>query len=298
MVDFENVTKFVLRDLFLHIPAGERVGLLGVPGSGKTTLLKLACGLLVPESGSVRVLGNAPSKWGKNSDPVISAYFSGIPLLERDDTVRQGFELVRCMYRIPKGKYWEEYQRLSKCLGFAAFEHEPVKALSLGQRVRVELSAALVTRPKLLLLDEPNAGLDENGKAALCEVLAERGRQGLTVVVASSDMVGITKLCTRFVLLEDGKAAFYGSEKRLRSQFVPMDKMTVLFGGKLPDLEDLPVMRYKIEGRQLALFYNPNHITAAEILSRILAQTEVVEVKVQKPTLENMAIYQEDKRIL
>lgn len=298
MVDFENVTKFALRDLTLHIPAGERVGLLGAPGSGKTTLLKLACGLLVPEAGSVQVSGDPPAKWRKGFDPVIAAYFAGMPLLDPKDTVRQGFELVRCMYRIPKEKFWEEYRELAKRLDFAAFEHEPVQELSLGQRVRAELSAVLAIRPRLLLLDEPNAGLDENGKAALCELLVERGQQGLTVVVASSDMVRIAKLCTRFVLLEDGKTVFYGSEERLRSQFVPMDVMTVLLGGKLPDFEDLPVVRYKINGNQLTLFYNPNHVTAAEILKRVLAQTEVVEVKVQKPTLEKIGIYFGDGKMI
>ncbi len=288
MVDFFNVRKFTLDGLSLHIPAGERVGLLGGPGCGKTTLLKLACGLLVPEDGSVQVLGMAPSDWSKDSQPVISAYFTGLPLLDRNDTVRQGFELVRCIYHIPKKKFWEEYRVLSKRLDFTAFEHEAVKELSLGQRVRAELSAVLAVRPRLLLLDEPNAGLDENGKAALCEILSERGRRGLTVVTASSDMVGIAKLCTRFALLKDGKAAFYGSGERLRSQFVPVDEMTIVFGGELPDFGDLPVVRYKIEGNRLTLFYNSNHVTAAEILKRVLTQTEVLEVKVQKPTLESM----------
>ncbi len=298
MVDFVNVKKFTLDGLSLHIPEGERVGLLGNPGGGKTTLLKLACGLLAPEGGSVRVFGRKPRDWRKDSRTVISAYFTGMPLLECNDTIRQGFELVRCMYHIPKKSFWEEYKELSKRLDFAAFEHEAVKGLSLGQRVRAELSAALAIRPRLLLLDEPNAGLDENGKAALCDILKERGQQGLTVVAASSDMVGIAKLCTRFVLLKDGGMAFYGSGERLRSQFVPVDAMTIVFGGELPDFEDLPVMRYKIEGNQLTLFYNSNHVTAVEILKRVLAQTEVLEVKIQKPTLENMGIYQVDGRMV
>ncbi|MDE7327593.1 MAG: ABC transporter ATP-binding protein [Lachnospiraceae bacterium] len=288
MVGFEKVNKFVLRDFSLYIPKGERVGLMGEPGSGKTTLLKLACGLLVPENGSVRVLGEAPFYWRRNFPPVISAYFVGVPLLDRNDTVRQGFELVRSIYRIPESVFWEDYQELSRRMDFFAFEHKSVKELSLGQRVRAELSAALIVKPKLLLLDEPNAGLDENGKMALCEILTERGQQGLTVVTATSDMVGLAKLCTRFVLLKNGKAAFYGSGERLRSQYVPADRMTVLLDGKLPDFEDLPVMQYRIDGKWLTLFYNSNHVTAAEIIKCILTQSNVLEVKIQKPTLESM----------
>ncbi|MDE7297884.1 MAG: ATP-binding cassette domain-containing protein [Lachnospiraceae bacterium] len=277
MIDFENVDKFALSDFSLHIPAGERVGLIGGPGSGKTTLLKLACGLLVPERGSVRVSAGR-----------ISAYIAGLPLLDRDDTVRQSFELTRCMYRIPKRQFAGDYEALSARLSFRAFEREAVKTLSLGQRVRAELGAALIVRPEVLLLDEPNAGLDESGKAALREILTERGRQGLTVLVSSSDMVGIAKLCTRFVLLEGGKAAFYGSERRLRSCFAPIDRMTVVFAGRLPDMEDLPLKSYSLEENRLTLAYNSNHVTAAEILKRLLGQTEVVEVKILKPTLEDV----------
>ncbi|MDE7212469.1 MAG: ATP-binding cassette domain-containing protein, partial [Lachnospiraceae bacterium] len=200
------------------------------------------------------------------------------------------FGLIRKVYNIPKPQFLADYKELSARLGFGMFEQEAVKTLSLGQRARAELAAALITRPKLLLLDEPNAGLDENGKAALREILTKRGQQGLTVLMATSDMVGIAKLCTRFVVLEGGKVVFYGSERNLRNRFVPMDVMTVVLGGKLPDLEDLPLKRYRIEGNRLTISYNSNHVTAAEILKRLLAQTEVTEVKIKKPTLEDARI--------
>ncbi len=264
--------------------------MLGGAGSGKTTLLKLACGLLAPECGSVRVLGQNPAAYQKSPVLPVSAYFAGLPLLDKNDSICQGFGLIQKMYNIPKPQFLADYKELSAQLGFGMFEQEAVKTLSLGQRVRAELAAALITRPKLLLLDEPNAGLDENGKSALREILTKRGHQGLTVLIATSDMVGIVKLCTRFVVLEGGKVVFYGSERNLRNRFVPMDVMTVVLGGKLPDLEDLPLKRYRIEGNRLTISYNSNHVTAAEILKRLLAQTEVTEVKIKKPTLEDARI--------
>lgn len=290
MVHFQNVKKFALSDISLYIPAGERVGLLGGAGSGKTTLLKLACGLFAPECGSVCVLGGNPAVYPKKSLLPISAYLAGLPLLDKNDSICQGFRLIRKMYHIPEEQFLSDYKELSARLGFRAFEQAAVRTLSLGQRVRAELAAALITRPKLLLLDEPNAGLDENGKAALREILTECGQQGLTVLIATSDMVGIAKLCTRFVVLEDGKVAFYGSEKNLRNRFAPVDVMTVILGGKIPDLEDLPVKRYRIEENRLTISYNSSHVTAAEILRRLLAQTEVAEVKIKKPTLEDAKI--------
>ena len=326
MVDFENVSRFVLSDFSLHIPAGERVGLIGGPGSGKTTLLKLACGLLAPERGSVRIRGESPfagrfrlkdgflsagkilsfDRKGvgfglsagrrKKAETRISAYIAGLPLLERGDTVRQGFELLRCIYRIPGRQFAEDYEELSGRLGFRVFEQEAVKTLSLGQRVRAELGAALIIRPELLLLDEPNAGLDESGKAAIRSILTERGQQGLTVLVSSGDLVGIAKLCTRFVLIENGRAAFYGSGKTLRSRFAPIDRMTVVFDGRLPDMEDLPLKHCLLEGNRLTLSYNSNHVSAAEILTRLLGQTVILEVKIQKPTLEDVRLEQEQQR--
>lgn len=290
MIDFENVNKFALSDVSLHIPRGERVGLIGGPGSGKTTLLKLACGLLAPDGGSVRMFGKDPVLYRKEYGSRLSAFITGIPLLGRDDTVRQGFELLKRVYRIPGKQFAKDYDELAERLHFRGFEHEAVKTLSLGQRVRAELGAALIGRPEALLLDEPNAGLDENGKAALRDILTERGEQGLTVLVSSNDMVGIAKLCSRFVLLSDGKVSFYGSERNLRSRFAPVDVMTVVFDGRLPDMEDLPLKRYCLEGNRLTLSYNSNCVTAAEILKRMVGQTSVLEVNIRKPNLESVAL--------
>lgn len=290
MIDFEHVSKLVLSDISLHIPRGERVGLIGGPGSGKTTLLKLACGLLAPDGGSVRLLGRDPVLCRRKYGSKLSAFIAGIPLLGRDDSVRQGFELLKHVYRISGKQFEKDYDELAERLNFRAFEHETVKGLSLGQRVRAELGAALIGRPEVLLLDEPNAGLDENGKAALRGILAERGEQGLTVLTASNDMVGISKLCSRFVLLADGRIDFYGSGRNLRSRFVPVDVMTVVFDGRLPDMEDLPLKRYLVEGNRLTLSYDSSYVTAAEILKRMVGQTNVLEVNIRKPNLESVAL--------
>lgn len=288
MIYFENVSKYCLDEVSLHIPKGEIVGLIGASGAGKTTLIKLACGLLAPDKGRVFTLGKDPVINRKRYGNAVSAFIIGTPLLCRDDTVFQGFELIRTMYGIEKTEFRKRYNELSERLDFGKCEGQTVKNLSLGQRMRAELGAALIYEPKLLLLDEPNVGLDENGKAALYKLLTERCRSGMTVLMTSHDMAGVSRMCGRIALLDSGRLVFYGSEDNLRSRYSPVDVMALKFSGNIPDFEDLPLKKYSVQGDALTLSYNSNHITAAEILKLILRQTVVTEVSVRKPDFESI----------
>ena len=173
MINFEDVSKYSLSGVTLSVPKGEVTGLIGASGSGKTTLIKLACGLLAPDSGRVWTLGKDPVRNRGKYGADISAFITGVPLLDREDTVLQGFEMTAAVYRMPKETFRRSYKELSGRLGFAEFSERRVKDLSLGQRMRAELGAALIFEPKLLLLDEPNVGLDENAKSALRDILRE-----------------------------------------------------------------------------------------------------------------------------
>lgn len=288
MIQLEEVSKFVLSDVSLYVPEGEIVGLVGAPGAGKTTLLRLICGLLQADGGRVRTLGRDPVVWRRYYGAEISTFLTGVPLLCREDTVQQGFELMKILYHISDSQFKRDYQKLSESLDFGKCVRETVKNLSLGQRMRVELGAALICRPRLLLLDEPSIGLDENGKAALWELLEERSGMGMTVLVTSHDMTGLSRLCSRIALLDGGKLVFYGSEKNLRSRYAPVDVMTVNVNGQLPNLEDLPLKHYSVEGSVLTMSYDSNHITSVEILRLLLSQTGVSGVNIRKPNLESI----------
>ena len=290
MITFESVNKFILSDITLHVPQGECVGLIGASGAGKSTLIKLACGLLVPDSGYVRTMGKDPFLYRGHYGGEFDVFMTGVPSLDKNDTVLEGFSLLREIYGLSKGQFEEDYKALSMGLGFSEYETEKVGNLSLGQKRRVELAAGFLKRPKLWILDEPEVGLDENGKAALGEILSERCKEGMTVLISSHNLSEISRVCSRIALLEEGKLVFYGSENRLRKNFAPIDSMTVKLLGKLLDLEDLPLKRYEVENHVLRLSYNSNHITAAEIIGVILQQTEISEIKIQKPNLEDILI--------
>ena len=179
---------------------------------------------------------------------------------------------------------------LSERLRFDGMEGQKVKNLSLGQRRRVEIGAALICRPKLLLLDEPAIGMDADAKQAFYELIKEKEREGLTVFLTSHNMEEISKMCSRIALLDQGKLLYYGEEAQLRRQYAPMDSLYLKLAGRLPNLEDLPLKSYQVDGDNLKITYNSNHITSAEILRLVLAQTKVAEMKIRKPDLADIIV--------
>ncbi len=288
MLCFDSVSKFILSNITLHVPQGITLGLTGASGAGKTTFLKLACGLLVPETGEVYVRGAMPMK-RKIGDRGIGVLFADRPFLDAGDTVRENFEIIGSMYRLPKDVFHREYEELAQRLGFALFERETVASLSLGQRRRAELGAVLLPEPELLFLDEPAVGLDENAKQEFRGLLAERKkRQNMTVVLSSHDMTEVAGLCDRIALLRQGKLLFHGEKNVLRRSILPWEELVLKVSDEMPDLEDLPLERYFYDGKELRMVYREDYITGAEILNFILRRCSVTEVRINRPGLEEI----------
>ena len=287
MIFFEQVHKFILTDLSIHIPQGKSLGLIGPSGSGKTTFLKLACGLLRPESGCVHTMRLIPEKNRQKLGNMTGAFFADIPFFQGTETVESNFRNLKISYRMRDDIFSKEYYILAERLGFCSFEKENVQQLSLGQRRRAELGAILMTCPKLLLLDEPTEGLDQTAKDSLREILRERQAEGTTVVISSHNMEEISALCERIALIDHGILRYYGEKELLLKHFAPDEMMEISFSGKIPDMEDLPLKSYSLNQNKLKLTYNSNYVTSAELLRNILAQTTITAVNTRKSGLSD-----------
>lgn len=290
MISFEHVSKFILKDINLHIPEGVIAGIAGVSGSGKTTLLRLACGLLQCEQGNVWTFGKNPVEKRKQIAPYIRVFFSGIPMFPRDSTILYEYQKLCNVYRIGKQDFQREYEMLAEQLQFGAYEEIPIRQLSLGQRRRAELAVMLLGEARLILLDEPVIGLDEQGKGIFRELLKEKRKTGAAIVMVSQNMVEEEMLCDRIVLLDDGQLLYYGERDRLMKKYAPCHEMEIVFQGKLPDMEDLPLIKYRMENNSMILRYNSNIISAAEILNQIMVQTVVTQMNIRSPRLQDVII--------
>ncbi len=290
MINFDNVSKFILSNLTLHIQQGQVTGLIGDTGSGKTTLVRLASGLLLPESGRVTMMGREPAfnrgKYGTG----LGVLITGVPVLEDADTPAVGLEMLRYQYGISKKEYDERYAELVQEFGFKTYENERIKNLSVGQRRRVELASVFVIQPKLVILDEPDVGLDEEGRQILEARVKKASSEGVTYLITSHNLNSISNMCSRLAILSEGELIFYGSETSLRSKYLPINTMTVTFEGPLPNIDDLPVVRYRVSGDTVSYDYNSRYISASEVLAVLMNQTKVLDVKIDKPNLEQIIL--------
>ncbi len=297
MISFEHVSKFVLHDINLHIPEGIIAGVIGVSGAGKTTLLRLACGLLKCEQGSVWTFYEDPVKKRGQHASEIRAFFADVPMFQEDSTILYEFQKLCADHKMKHKEFQKNYVKLAEEFGFKEYEETQIRQLSLGQRRRAELAAVLLGKSRLILLDEPTSGLDENAKNVFREWLKKKKALGTTVVLSSHDLFEEEQLCDRMILLDRGHLLYYGECERLMRQYAPIHEMELVFQGALPDMEDIPLIRYSVENDRLRVSYHSNIVSASEVISHIMEQTAVTKVNILRPKLEDVAVQIGAKRI-
>jgi ABC-2 type transport system ATP-binding protein len=278
----------------LEIERGAMVGYIGPNGAGKSTTIKMLTGILVPTVGRVRVDGLEPSRSRTELAQRIGVVFGQRSQLWWDLPLRDSFDLLRHVYRVPSGRHAANLDRFSEGLDLGPLLDVPVRQLSLGQRMRGELTAALLHDPSILLLDEPTIGLDVISKEAVREFLVAINReQGTTVLLTTHDLSDVERLCERLLiidhglLIEDGSVAGiterYGTERTLVVDLTePGDPLRV---------EGARVTR--VEGPRQWLRFRRDEVSASELLSRVTAQVDVRDLSVEEPDIESIvrAIY-------
>ena len=295
MISFENVSKFILKDISFCIPEGIIAGVIGRSGSGKTTLLRLACGLLACEKGNVRTFFQDPVKRRRQIAADIRFFSAGHPPFREDSTISDEFRKLRAVYRLDKDTFREEYERLAGQMCFKEYGQKEIRELSLGQRRRAELASVLLGSPWLILLDEPTVGIDETGKRIFREQLLQKKELGATVLMVSEDRMEIEESCDRVILLDAGRLLYYGSKERLMRRYAPVNEMEIVFHGRIPDMEDLPLIKYSVEKNKMKFRYNENVIATLEIVNHVAAQTGIAQMHVVSPGLEDVILMRREE---
>lgn len=273
----------------LAIEPGEVVGYIGPNGAGKSTTIKMLTGILVPTSGRVLVADLDPQVNRVALTRRIGVVFGHRTQLWWDLPLRDSFDLLRYIYRVPVQRHRENVLAFVDLLELGPLLDQPVRQLSLGQRMRGELTAALLHDPTILYLDEPTIGLDIVSKTRVREFLAEVNRErGVTILLTTHDLDDVEQLCSRLVVIDHGKLVLDSTIAEVKRRYAPHRTLVVDLRESSPPMEIPGVTVTKVDGpRQWLRFHRDEH-TASEVIALVAATTALVDITVVEPDIEEV----------
>ena len=273
-------------EIAFEVRPGEIVGFLGPNGAGKTTTLKMLSGLLYPSAGAVRVLDHTPSRREKAFLRQITLVMGQRNQLLWDIPVSDSLERNRAIYRLPSAEFRGTLQELTELLEIGDVLTKPVRNLSLGERMKCEIAAALLHRPAVLFLDEPTIGLDVTMQRRIRNFIGEYNqRYGATVLLTSHYMADVEALCKRVIVIHEGRILFDGLLGDLVERFSPHKTIVVELESEGADLRPYGDV-IAVQGGRVTLRV-PKEETAA-VTSRILSHLQVVDLTVEDPPIEEV----------
>jgi ABC-2 type transport system ATP-binding protein len=278
--------KRALKGVSLKISPGEIVGMVGANGAGKTTLIKLLAGIIHPTAGDAKVLGFTP--WERNNDfrRQISLIMGQKAQLWWDLPAADCFLLLQEVYRIPESQYQENLKHLTETLGVGAQLNTPIRRLSLGERMKMELIAALLHQPKVVFLDEPTIGLDLNAQRAIREfILQYKKDHRPAMIVTSHYMEDIEQLCERIIIVREGQFVYDGSLANVLNQFAGHKVITA----KLSNLVDSSLMEQQFSSNIVEIMsvteteakFKVNRNKIPEAAALILKNLPVLDISIE-----------------
>ncbi|GAB4123378.1 MAG: ATP-binding cassette domain-containing protein [Roseiflexaceae bacterium] len=277
-----------VEDVSFAIEAGEMIGYLGPNGAGKSTTLKMLTGILVPSGGRIDVAGRSPANQRIEHARQIGVVFGQRTQLWWDLPTIESFELLRHIYRIPLDRWQRNLKIFSDLLDLEPFLATPVRQLSLGQRMRAELSAALLHDPKILFLDEPTIGLDVVARERIRGFLQQLNREyGVTVILTTHDLGDVERLCQRILLIDHGRVIYDGALEALRNRLGRWRTLVVdLDGVETVQVPHAELMRQ--EGPRAWLRFDREQISAAALISDVAARYPVRDLTLEEPEIEGI----------
>jgi ABC-2 type transport system ATP-binding protein len=275
-----------VESISFDIEPGEVVGFLGPNGAGKTTTLKMLAGLLYPTSGEARVLGHVPSRREKDYLRRMTMVMGNRNQLQWDIPALDSFELYRAIYRLRREDYLAMRDELIELLDVGDLVRKPVRNLSLGERMKVEIVGSLLHRPQVLFLDEPTIGLDVTMQKRIRTFVAEyNARHGATVLLTSHYMADVEALCKRVIVIHHGRILFDGALASLANEFAAYKTIGVLLENGNAELDGYGEVISRDGDR--AILRVPKADTS-RVAARLLSEHEVLDLTIEEPPIEDV----------
>ena len=278
-----------LHDVSFSLERGELLGFIGPNGAGKSTTIKILSGILRPTSGRCDVDGLVP--WEQRIAHVarIGVVFGQRTQLWWDLPIIESFELLRDIYRVEPARFERTKDKLVEMLKISPLLETPLRQLSLGQRMRCEIAAALLHSPSILFLDEPTIGLDAVSKLALRDFVKELNRDdGVTVILTTHDMHDIEALARRVIIIGNGRLLRDSSFESMRNDVLGERRLIVDFASDGGNVEIEGVQTRARDGRTVEFAFDPARIAAHTLIARIAAEHDVVDIRVENPKIEEV----------
>lgn len=285
----ERETFTAVDHISFQVSRGEIVGYIGPNGAGKSTTIKMMCGILTPTSGSIEVCGHSPQQDRKQVVQHLGVVFGQRSQLQWDLRLGESFELLKRIYCVEDSAFRATLDRMDRILGIRAFIDQPVRQLSLGQRMRGDLAAAMLRSPQLLFLDEPTIGLDVEVKHAVRDFIKEINAEfETTIILTTHDLADISELCSRIIILSEGKIIEDDSLDAIIRKVSPYRRLVLDFASTPPELHLDGVETESREGNRLILRFDRDRVPAAKLISDVTSRGAVRDLRVVEPDIEDI----------
>jgi ABC-2 type transport system ATP-binding protein len=295
LFSFERTLKSAVDCVSFNIDRGEMMGYVGPNGAGKSTTIKMLTGILLPTSGAVEVDGLVPHRDRKQLARRIGVVFGQKSQLWWDVPVIESLRLLKEIYRIPTTTYKTNMEMFKELLDLDEFQDTPVRQLSLGQRMRSDLAAALLHNPDILFLDEPTIGVDVVAKERFRIFIRQLNQERqVTVLLTTHDMSDIEKICESLMIIDHGRIIYDGTIVGIKEQFAHHRELIVDFAEGVSEVKSDRAELVEREGQRVRFRFNRNQVSASELITELAGQYQVRDISVEEPEIEEIVrkIYQ------
>ena len=292
----EYEIKKAVQDISFKIDDGEIVGYIGANGAGKSTTIKMMTGILTPTSGKVLVNGTVPYQNREKNAYDIGVVFGQRTQLWWDLPLSETYSLLKEIYSVPDDEFKERMKFLDDVLELTPFMLNPVRNLSLGQRMRADLAAALIHNPKIIYLDEPTIGLDVVVKEKVRDAIKEINRKyNTTVILTTHDLSDIEELCSRIIIIDKGIKIYDGGLKEIKEKYGYITTISLQIknsDNKININTDLKLenedLNYTFEDGKLSINFNKNKISSTQIIEYVINNFEVIDFSIKETSIEDI----------